>query len=311
MDSSAAPSPTACGDCWRCGPDLPDPVVRGPDPAHRPRRPQSAGGKTSAANGQGLCEACNYTKQAPAGGPDLDRPEPATGSRSHPDRSPLHQPTATAARCAATGRRRQPDRGTRPAPDPRRLKQSGPAYVCTGSSPRHRDPTTGLSPTLWRMDPPAGSSSSRTSRRSTTPWRPGCGPRGSTSTRPTTGPPRSRGAPRTRARPRRARRDAARASTGSRCAAGSRRERPVPVLMLTARDDEADVLVGLGRRRRRLPDQAVPHARAGRPGARAAAPGRARRRAGRDGRPRRAWSATWSIDPAARRVRRRRARRCT
>jgi hypothetical protein len=27
--------------------------------------PVAAGGTTSAANGQGLCEACNYTKQAP------------------------------------------------------------------------------------------------------------------------------------------------------------------------------------------------------------------------------------------------------
>ena len=43
-------------------------------------------------------------------------------------------------------------------------------------------------------------------------------------------------------------------------------DRPVPVLMLTARDDEADMLVGLGGRRRRLPHQAVPHAGAGRPG---------------------------------------------
>ena len=61
--------------------------------------------------------------------------------------------------------------------------------------------------------------------------------------------------------------------------------RPVPVLMLTARDDEADILVGLGVGRRRLPDQAVPDARAGGPGRRAAAArgagGRARRRARR------------------------------
>jgi hypothetical protein len=51
------------------GPDLPHPLVRGPDPAHRPRHPAAQGGTTSAANGQGLCEACNYTKQAPG----LDR----------------------------------------------------------------------------------------------------------------------------------------------------------------------------------------------------------------------------------------------
>ncbi len=56
--------------------------------------------------------------------------------------------------------------------------------------------------------------------------------------------------------------------------------RPVPVLMLTARDDETDMLVGLGRRRGRLHDQAVLHARAGGPGARAAAAGRAGHRGG-------------------------------
>ena len=53
--------------------------------------------------------------------------------------------------------------------------------------------------------------------------------------------------------------------------------RPVPVLMLTARDDETDMLVGPGRRRRRLHDQALLHAGAGGPRQRAAAP----RRAGR------------------------------
>ncbi len=37
-----------------------------------------------------------------------------------------------------------------------------------------------------------------------------------------------------------------RASTGWRCAAACRPQRPVPVLMLTARDDETDLLVGLG-----------------------------------------------------------------
>ena len=53
-------------------------------------------------------------------------------------------------------------------------------------------------------------------------------------------------------------------------------DRPVPVLMLTARDDETDMLVGPRRRRRRLHDQAVLHARARGPRARPAAPGRAR-----------------------------------
>ena len=60
-------------------------------------------------------------------------------------------------------------------------------------------------------------------------------------------------------------------------------DRPVPVLMLTARGDETDLLVGLAVGRGRLPDQAVLAARAGRPGARPAAPGGPggdRRRAG-------------------------------
>ena len=56
---------------------------------------------------------------------------------------------------------------------------------------------------------------------------------------------RGGGRPADAARRGRARRHAARASTGSRCAGGIQAERPVPVLMLTARDDETDLLVGL------------------------------------------------------------------
>ena len=55
--------------------------------------------------------------------------------------------------------------------------------------------------------------------------------------------------------------------------------RPVPVLMLTARDDETDLLVGLGGRRRRLRHQAVLDARGRGPGPSPAAPRRAGRRA--------------------------------
>jgi len=59
-------------------------------------------------------------------------------------------------------------------------------------------------------------------------------------------------------------------------------DRPVPILMLTARGDEADVVVGLGvGGRGRLPHQAVPDAGARRPGRCASAPSRARRRARR------------------------------
>ncbi len=72
-------------------------------------------------------------------------------------------------------------------------------------------------------------------------------------------------------------------------------ERPVPVIMLTARDDETDMLVGLGRRRRRLPHQAVLHARAGGPHQGPAAPRRAGPPADRHGRrpSRPSSSATW------------------
>ena len=57
-------------------------------------------------------------------------------------------------------------------------------------------------------------------------------------------------------------------------------QRPVPVLMLTAREDEADTLMGLAVGCRRLPHQAVQHARAGRPGARPAPAGTPGSRAG-------------------------------
>ena len=84
-------------------------------------------------------------------------------------------------------------------------------------------------------------------------------------------------------------------------------QRPVPVLMLTARGDEADRVIGLGRRRRRLPHQAVRHARARGAGAGPAAPRRARPRAGLGGRRRRAARAR----PAARRPARRAGCRAT
>jgi len=51
------------------------------------------------------------------------------------------------------------------------------------------------------------------------------------------------------------------------------RDRPVPVIMLTARGSETDLLVGLAVGGRRLPQQAVQHARTDRAGPGAAAPG--------------------------------------
>ena len=78
-------------------------------------------------------------------------------------------------------------------------------------------------------------------------------------------------------------------------------ERPVPVLMLTARDDEADILVGLGRRCRRLPDQAVPDAGAGGPGRAPCCAGSSRAAELADAAGR-STSATSAIDAGARRV---------
>ena len=54
----------------------------------------------------------------------------------------------------------------------------------------------------------------------------------------------------------------------------------VPVLVLTARTDEVDTVVGPGRGCRRLRDEAVPAGRAPRPGPGPAAPGRHRDRPG-------------------------------
>ena len=64
-------------------------------------------------------------------------------------------------------------------------------------------------------------------------------------------------------------------------------QRPVPVLMLTARDDETDMLVGLGVGADDYMTKPFSHARAGGAGQGAAAPGRARRRDDRRARSRR------------------------
>ena len=62
----------------------------------------SQGGPTSADNGQGLCEACNYTKEAPgwsAGQAPGESPRPAPGAHDDADRSFVRvPPTAAAAR---------------------------------------------------------------------------------------------------------------------------------------------------------------------------------------------------------------------
>ena len=81
-------------------------------------------------------------------------------------------------------------------------------------------------------------------------------------------------------------------------------ERPVPVLMLTARDDETDMLVGLGVGADDYLTKPFSHAGAGRAGARPAAPGRA----GGAGRRRRraaasCGSASWRSTAPQRRVR--------
>ena len=63
---AGAGSPTGCAGCWRCGTGPAAPPGAGPrSGTPTTSSPAEAGGPTSAANGQGLCEACNYTKQAP------------------------------------------------------------------------------------------------------------------------------------------------------------------------------------------------------------------------------------------------------
>ena len=77
-----------------------------------------------------------------------------------------------------------------------------------------------------------------------------------------------------------------------------RAESGVPIVMLTAKSDTVDVVVGPGVRRRRLRHQAVQAQGAGGPGPGPAAPGR-----GADARS--SWpSATWSIDVAGHSVKR-------
>ena len=79
-----------------------------------------------------------------------------------------------------------------------------------------------------------------------------------------------------RPRPRAARPDACRRSTGTRCSRGCATCRRRPSIMLTARGEETDRLVGTRPRRRRLRDEAVLPARGRRPGSCGAAPRRPR-----------------------------------
>ena len=59
-DGSRASWPTTCG----CGTRPAAPVLRRTGPTPRPRQGPRRGGQTSADNGQGICECCNYTKAA-------------------------------------------------------------------------------------------------------------------------------------------------------------------------------------------------------------------------------------------------------
>ena len=80
------------------------------------------------------------------------------------------------------------------------------------------------------------------------------------------------------------------------------RDRPLPVLMLTARDTETDLLVGLARRRRRLHDEAVQRPRARR-ARRTRCCAAADRAPARDAATRQCASARSRSTPRARRVR--------
>ena len=181
--------------------------------------------------------------------------------------------------------------------------------ICT--QPSRVAPTSGTrrAPTLADMElrrrvPGRRGRAASSTRRSPT----GCGPRGSTSTRRTTARARSSGAP-TPARPGRPRRDAAGLRRARGVPADPGRAAPVPVLMLTARDDEADILVGLAVgaddyltkpfRMRELVARVARPAAPRRPGRRARRPAGGPSRRGRPGRRhRRATGRRW------------RARRC-
>lgn len=54
-------------------------------------RPDAVGGPTSADNGQGLCAACNHTKELPGWVATRETSQPASGS-AHPDSTPHRSP---------------------------------------------------------------------------------------------------------------------------------------------------------------------------------------------------------------------------
>ncbi len=148
-------APAAAGP----GPDLPDPLVRGPDPAHRPRRsPSPTAGRPPRRTGKGCARPATTPNKPPAGPPHPhpDRPGPVTGSRSppppdtptpathHPSHTPEHPTTTEASsRNTSAASSTPPEKGSLSAAGPRDEARWRPAYVCTGSSPRHRTMTTG------------------------------------------------------------------------------------------------------------------------------------------------------------------------
>ena len=73
MDTRARPFPGNPAGDHHPRPALPHPVVRCPDPARRPRQIPRRRRRNQLQNGQGLCEACNYAKQAPGWSVHPDR----------------------------------------------------------------------------------------------------------------------------------------------------------------------------------------------------------------------------------------------
>ncbi len=92
------------------GSDLPHPLLQRPDPPHRPRHPRPPGGPTTARNGLGECEACNYTKEAPGWTVSTSDTHGAhTAAIPHPHRRGLPQHRTPTTRTTADPHHR--DRG--------------------------------------------------------------------------------------------------------------------------------------------------------------------------------------------------------
>ena len=169
---------TPAADCSRAAapvrgparPALPHPLVRRPDPTPRPRPvPAAAGGPTSAANAQGLCEACNYAKEAPgwtsAAPADSRRRSPAgtLGLARRSRRRRDHHPHGARHRT----RPPLPPGPTRPPrpPNPASARAESPSAATSAWCSRADDPAhEGLGRVARDLTPPGAPATARADR---------------------------------------------------------------------------------------------------------------------------------------------------